>query len=145
MPVNHDQLTLTSSGSALTTPRAVASTRRLRPAALAERLGIEQAADELVHLGGPAGAHPGAGCSPLCTAFLRAATASTVSTCDARAPPPASSIIASCPVDRCDVRARLHLRSHPPARPGLRAGPHSRVADGRRPGDTPVTIDADSR
>jgi Transposase DDE domain group 1 len=54
-PANPDQLQVSFDDG-----HAVANAGLLLPATLAERLGIQQAADELVRLGGPAGAHPGA-------------------------------------------------------------------------------------
>jgi hypothetical protein len=60
MPASHATLDLDHLHVAFDDPRAVASAGLLLPATLAERLGIEAATNELVHLGDSAGAHAGA-------------------------------------------------------------------------------------
>jgi hypothetical protein len=60
MVVNHDQPTLDQLQVCFDDHHAVASAGLLLPATLAERLGIQAATDELVRLGGSAGAHAGA-------------------------------------------------------------------------------------
>ena len=73
-------------------PRAVAHAGLLLPATLAERLGIEQATDELVDLGDRTGAaHPGRKLLTRCMPWLPVATASTMWSCCAAGQPPASS------------------------------------------------------
>jgi hypothetical protein len=72
--------------------RAVASAGLLLPATLAERLGIEQATDQLVDLGGrPGAARPGRKLLTLVHAWSRVATASTTWNCCAAGRPPACS------------------------------------------------------
>jgi hypothetical protein len=67
---------------------AVANAGLLPPAMLAERLGIEQAADALIDLGErPGAAHPGRKLLTLVHAMLAGGTASTTPTCCAAAPP----------------------------------------------------------
>jgi hypothetical protein len=74
--------------------RAVASAGRLLPATLAERLGIEQAADQLVDLGDwPGAAHQGASCSPWSMRWSPVATASMTWSCYALGRPAACSAI----------------------------------------------------
>jgi hypothetical protein len=71
---------------------AVASAGLLLPATLAERLGIEQAADQLVDLGGrPARPARDASCSRWSRPWSRVATASTTWNCCAAGRPPACS------------------------------------------------------
>jgi hypothetical protein len=60
MPASHATLDLDHLLVAFDDPHAVASAGLLLPATLAERLGIEAATNELVRLGGSAGAHAGA-------------------------------------------------------------------------------------
>ena len=62
MVVNHDQPTLDQLQVCFDDHHAVANAGLLLPATLAERLGIQAATDELVRLGGSAGAHAGASC-----------------------------------------------------------------------------------
>jgi hypothetical protein len=72
--------------------RAVAGAGLLLPATLAERLGIEQATDQLVDLGDrPGAARSGASCSPWCTPWSPMATASTTWSYCAPGRPPACS------------------------------------------------------
>ena len=59
MVVNHDQPTLDQLQVCFDDHHAVANAGLLLPATLAERLGIQAATDELVRLGGSAGAHAG--------------------------------------------------------------------------------------
>jgi hypothetical protein len=67
---------------------AIANAGLLLAATLAERLGIEQAADALIDLGERAGAHrPGRKLLTLVHAMLAGGTASTTPTCCAVAPP----------------------------------------------------------
>jgi hypothetical protein len=68
--------------------RAVAGAGLLLPATLAERLGVEQATDQLVDLGDrPVRLGLAASCAPWCTPWSPVATASTTwSCCDADPP-----------------------------------------------------------
>jgi hypothetical protein len=67
---------------------AVANAGLLLPATLAQRLGIEQAADALIDLGERPGAHrPGRKLLTLVHSMLAGGTASTTPTCCAAAPP----------------------------------------------------------
>jgi hypothetical protein len=59
MPASHASLDLDQLQVVFNDPHAVANAGLL-PAILADRLGIQSAADELVGLAGPPGAHPGA-------------------------------------------------------------------------------------
>jgi len=60
MAASHAAPTLDQLDAAFDDTHAIASAGLLLPATLADRLGIQAATDELVRLGGPAGAHPGA-------------------------------------------------------------------------------------
>src|SRR5919197_281751 len=60
MPASHATLDLDQLNVCFDDTHAVANAGLLLPATLADRLGIAQAADELVRVGGPAGAHAGA-------------------------------------------------------------------------------------
>jgi hypothetical protein len=74
--------------------RAVANAGLLLAATLAERLGLEQAADELIDLGNrPARPAQAASSSRWCTAWSPAGTASTMSRCCAPGRPPACLVI----------------------------------------------------
>ena len=73
-------------------PRAVAHAGLLLPATLAERLGIEQATDQLVDLGDrPGAAQPGRKLLTLVHALVAGGTASTMWSCCAAGPLPACS------------------------------------------------------
>jgi hypothetical protein len=68
--------------------RSVAGAGLLLPATLAERLGIEQGADQLAGLGDrPGRPAPGASCSPWSTPWSPAGTALTTWSCCAAGPP----------------------------------------------------------
>ena len=70
--------------------RAVANAGLLLPATLVARLGLEQAADQLIDLGGrPGAARPGRKILTVVTAWLPVGTVSTTSRCCARGPAPA--------------------------------------------------------
>src|SRR6266568_4858108 len=84
--------------------RAIASAGLLLPATLAERLGIEQAADALIDLGERAGAHRPGPRSPGHGALHPG-----------------------------DLLARLHLRPRPSARPARRDRPYQGVDGWSRP------------
>jgi hypothetical protein len=145
MPVNHDQPTPDQLQVSFDDNHAVANAGLLLPAILAERLGIQQAADELVRLGGPAGAHPGAKLLTVVHAMLAG-----------------SDCIDDLDVLRCGSTARvLGHRVLAPSTIGtfLRAFTfgHTRQLDrftetalagawaaGAGPGDGPMTIDCDS-
>jgi hypothetical protein len=60
MPASHATLSLDELEPCFDDTHAIASAGLLLPATLAERLGIRDAADELVCLDGSAGANPGA-------------------------------------------------------------------------------------
>jgi hypothetical protein len=60
MPASHDTLDLDQLKVAFDDTHAVANAGLLQPATLADRLGLQAAADKLVRLAGPPGAHPGA-------------------------------------------------------------------------------------
>jgi hypothetical protein len=67
---------------------AVANAGLLLPATLAERLGIEQTADQVIDLGDrPGAAHPGRKLVTVVHAMLAGPTASTTPTCCAGSPP----------------------------------------------------------
>jgi hypothetical protein len=73
--------------------RLVANAGLLLPATLADRLGIEQAADELIDLGErPGAARPGHKVLTVVHSLLAGGTASTISRCCARGRPPACSV-----------------------------------------------------
>jgi hypothetical protein len=118
----------------------------LLAATLAQRLGIEQTAEQLIDLGERAGAaHPGRKLLTLVhtmiaggdciddAALLRCGATSQVLGHRVRAP--------STPGD---LPPRLHLRARPPVRPPDRAGVGQGVGAGAGPGDGPMTIDLDS-
>jgi hypothetical protein len=72
--------------------RAVASAGLLLPATLAERLGIEQATDQLIDLGDrPGGARPGRKLLTLVHAMVAGGDASTTWSCCDQGRPPACS------------------------------------------------------
>jgi hypothetical protein len=107
---------------------AVANAGLLLAATLAERLGIEQATDQLIDLGQRAGAaHPGRKLLTLVHAMLAGGTASTTPCCCAVAPPARCSATASWPLHPGDVPPLVHLRAHPSARPAHRTAPHAGV------------------
>ena len=87
MPSSHvvlDQVDITFDDQ-----RSVALAGLLLPATLAERLGIEQATDQLLDLGGrPARPTPAASCSPWSMRWLPAGTASMMWSCCAAGRPP---------------------------------------------------------
>jgi hypothetical protein len=73
--------------------RLVANAGLLLPAILADRLGIEQAADELIDLGErPGAARPGRKVLTVVHGLLAGGTASTTSRCCAPGRPPACSV-----------------------------------------------------
>src|SRR5215216_6378409 len=80
---------------------AIANAGLLLPATLAERLGIEQAADQVIDLGERAGAHrPGRKLLTLVRRCWRVGTASTTPMCCAVAPPARCSATGSWPPPR---------------------------------------------
>jgi hypothetical protein len=117
----------------------------LLAASLAERLGIEQAADALIDLGERAGAHrPGRKLLTLVHAMLAGGDGSTTPTCCPAAPQPGAGPAGHGPLHARDLLARLHLWARPPAGPAHRARPCQAWAAGAGPGDGPMTIDLDS-
>jgi hypothetical protein len=62
MPASHATLDLDQLEVAFDDTHAVANAGLLLPATLADRLGIQTAADELIRLPGPPGAHPAPSC-----------------------------------------------------------------------------------
>jgi hypothetical protein len=92
MPSSH--VVLDRVGIAFDDERAVAGAGLLLAAPLAERLGIEQAADQLVDLGtGQARPVPAASCVPWSRPWSPAGTASTMWSCCAVGRPAACSAI----------------------------------------------------
>jgi hypothetical protein len=107
---------------------AVANAGLLLPATLAERLGIEQAADALIDLGERAGAHrPGRKLLTLVHAMLAGGDCiddADLLRCGATSQvlgPPGHGAL-----HLGDPPALVHLRARPPARPAHRAAPHAR-------------------
>jgi hypothetical protein len=96
----------------------------LLAASLAERLGIEQAADALIDLGERAGAHrPGRKLLTLVHAMLAGGDGSTTPTCCPAAPPARRWASGSWPPPRSGSSCALHLWARPPAGPAHRARP----------------------
>ena len=145
MPASHATLDLDQLNVCFDDTHAVANAGLLLPATLADRLGIAQAADELVRVGGPAGAHAGAKLLTVIHAILAG-----------------GDCIDDIDVLRCGSTSRvLGHRVLAPSTVGtfLRAFTfgHTRQLDhltetalarawaaGAGPDDAPVTIDADS-
>ena len=114
--------------------QAVASAGLLLPATLAERLGIEQATDQLVDLGDrPGRPVPGASCSPLVHALVAGGDCIDdveLLRCRGdreRARPPGDGRLHGR-----DVPAGVYVRARPPARPADRDDPWAGVGGGRR-------------
>ncbi|HEX6675794.1 MAG TPA: hypothetical protein VF486_12300, partial [Actinomycetes bacterium] len=118
----------------------------LLPATLAQRLGIEQAADALIDLGGrPGAAHPGRKLLTLAHAMLAGGDGTDdadLLRCGATSQVLGHRVMA--PSTLGTFPARPHLRARPPARPAHRTDPDQGVAAGAGPGDGPVTMDLDS-
>ena len=104
---------------------AVANAGLLLAATLAERLGIEQAADALIDLGERAGAHrPGRKLLTLVHTMIAGGDCiddADVLRCGATSRVLGHRVMA--PSTRGDLPARVHLRACPPARPAHRASP----------------------
>jgi len=111
---------------------AIASAGLLPPATLAERLGIQQTADQLINLGQrPGAAHPGAKLLTLTHSILAGGTASMTSTCCAAGPP--ARCWPPCPgASTIGTFLRALTFGHPPARPAHRADPRQGVDRRRR-------------
>ena len=114
---------------------AVANAGLLLAATLAERLGIEQAADALIDLGERAGAHrPGRKLLTLVHAML--AGGDGIDDADLLHWGATSQVLGHqvrAPSTLGTLPARLHLRARPPARPAHRAAAHARVGGRCRP------------
>jgi hypothetical protein len=121
---------------------AIANAGLLLAAALAERLGIQQAADALIDLGEGAGAaHPGPqAANPGSTRCWQVGTASTTPTCCAVAPARCWAIGSWRPPPG-DLLARRHLRHIRQLAEQLLARAWAARAG---PGDGPMTVDLDS-
>jgi hypothetical protein len=102
---------------------AIANAGLLLPATLAERLGIEQAADALTDLGERAGAHrPGRKLLTLVHSML--AGGDCIDDADALRCGQTASVLGHrvmAPSTLGDLPALVHLRARPPARPAHRA------------------------
>ena len=126
--------------------QAVASAGLLLPATLAERLGIEQATDQLVDLGDrPGAARPGrklltAGpCAGRRWRLHRRRGAAALRGDRQRARPPGDGRLHGR-----DVPAGVHVRARPPARPADRTILGRAWAAGAGPDDGPLVVDVDS-
>jgi hypothetical protein len=110
---------------------AIVNAGLLLPATLAERLGIEQAADQVIDLGERAGAYrPGRKLLTLVHAML--AGADCIDDADVLRCGATSQVLAGLgALHPGHLPALVHLRARPPARPAHRAGPDQGV-DGRR-------------
>ena len=108
---------------------AVANAGLLLPATLAERLGIEQAADQVIDLGERAGAYrPGRKLLTLVHAML--ASGDGIDDADLLRCGQTASVLGHrvmAPLHAGDLPALVHLRAPPPARPAHRAAPHAGV------------------
>jgi hypothetical protein len=114
---------------------AIANAGLLLPATLAERLGIEQAADALIALGEQAGAHrPGRKLLTLVHAMLAGGDCiddADLLRCGATSQVLGHRVMA--PSTLGTLPALVHLRACPPARPAHRAVAHAGVGDRRGP------------
>ena len=125
---------------------AVANAGLLLPATLAHRLGIEQVVDELIDLDDRPGHHrPGS--KVLTPAHAMVAGADCIDDVDALRTAQTAQLLGHrvlAPIHAGDLPAVVHLRTHPPARPGRRDHLGSGVGRRRQTRQTPVTIDVDS-
>jgi hypothetical protein len=114
---------------------AVANAGLLLAATLAERLGIEQTADQLINLGErPGSARPGRKLLTLVHSMLAGGDCiddADLLRCGATSQVLGHRVMA--PSTLGDVPALVHLRARPPARPAHRAVAHARVGGRRGP------------
>jgi hypothetical protein len=125
--------------------RSVAGAGLLLPATLVERLGIQQAADQLVDLGDrPGAARPGRKLLTLVHAMVAGGDCvdevellrcgSTQAVLGPR--------VMAAGVHRGDVATHVHLRARPPAGPSLRRDPGQGLGGGCRGPDLTTSLDA---
>jgi len=143
MPSSH---TLDQLDSCFDDPHPVPNAGLLLPAALAERLGIEQTPDALIDLGERAGAaHPGRKLLTLVHAML--AGADCIDDADLLRWGATSQVLGHrvrAPLHPGDLPTLVHLRACPPVRPAHRADPDQGVGRCAGPGDGPMAIDLDA-